>query len=117
MKFALFTHVPWPEGEQPAVLDDIIERVVEVAAPEKIIFFGSVARGEFGRNSDIDLLVVKDGEDTLSLSARIYGAMQGVGVAVDVLVVSSADVERYKDSHSLIIKPTLQEGVVVYGSV
>ena len=115
MKFALFTHVPWPEGEQP-VLDDIIRRIVAVAAPERIILFGSVARGDFGHNSDVDLLIVKDGEDALALMARIYEAMQGVGIAVDALVVSSEDAERYKDSNSLVIKPALQEGVVVYES-
>ena len=96
------------------MFDNIIERIVAVAAPERIILFGSAARGNMGRNSDVDLLVVKDGEDALALMARIYEAMQGVGIAVDVLVVSSADVERYKKSNCLIIKPALEEGVVVY---
>jgi len=35
-------------------LDDIIRRVVEVAHPEKIILFGSAARGDMGPNSDVD---------------------------------------------------------------
>ena len=38
-------------------LDDIIWRIVEVAQPEKIILFGSAARGEMGSDSDVDLLV------------------------------------------------------------
>lgn len=99
-----------------ATLDSIIERIVEVANPERIILFGSAARGDFGRDSDIDLLIVKDGEDTLTLMSRIYGEMQGVGAAVDALVVSSGDVERYKDSHALIIKSALQDGAVVYAA-
>ncbi len=102
---------------EQATLDKSIERIVAVAAPEKIILFGSSVRGDFRRDSDIDLLIVKDGEDTLTLMSRIYGEMQGVGAAVDALVVSSEDVERYKDSHSLIIKPALQDGVVVYTTV
>ena len=101
---------------EQATLNDIVKRIVNVADPERIILFGSAARGDFGRNSDVDLLIIKDGEDTLTLMSRIYGAMQGVGIAVDALVVSSADVERYKDSHSLIIKPALQDGVVIYES-
>lgn len=101
---------------EQATLNDIVKRIVDVADPERIILFGSAARGDFGRNSDVDLLIIKDGEDTLTLMSRIYGAMQGVGIAVDALVVSSADVERYKDSHSLIIKPALQDGVVIYES-
>ena len=47
--------------EQQAVLDEIVRRIVEVAAPEKIILFGSAARGEMGPHSDVDLLVIKSG--------------------------------------------------------
>ena len=36
------------------VLDDILRRIVRVAAPERIILFGSAARGEMGPHSDID---------------------------------------------------------------
>ena len=101
---------------EQATLNDIVKRIVDVADPERIILFGSAARGDSGRNSDVDLLIIKDGEDALTLMSRIYRVMQGVGVAVDALVVSPEDVERYKDSHSLIIKPALQDGVVVYES-
>ncbi len=95
-------------------LDDIIQRVVEVAQPEKIILFGSAARGEMGPNSDVDLLVIKDTEDVRGLAARIYRQLRGIRVAVDAVVVAPAHVERYKDSHALVIKPALQEGTVVY---
>ena len=84
--------------------------------PEKIILFGSAARGEMGRNSDVDLLIIKEGEDELDLMARIYRNLRGVGAAVDAIVVSPEDVERYRDSHALIIKPALREGRVVYES-
>ena len=95
-------------------LDSIVGRIVEVAQPERIILFGSAARGEMGRNSDVDLLIVKDGADALDLMARIYRRLHGVGAAVDAIVVSPADVERYKNSHALVIKPALREGRVVY---
>ena len=95
-------------------LDDIIRRVVEAAQPEKIILFGSVARGDMGPNSDVDLLIIKEEADALNLMARIYRKLHGVGAAVDAIVVSPEDVERFKDSHALIIKPALREGRVVY---
>lgn len=95
-------------------LDDIVRRVVRVAQPEKVILFGSAARAEMGANSDVDLLVVKETEASRDLVARIYRELRGVGVAVDVIVVSPAHVERYKDSHALVIKPALREGTVVY---
>ena len=101
---------------EQATLDDVINRIVEVASPERIILFGSAARGDARSDSDVDLLVIKDGADALTLMSRIYGRLQGVGVAVDAIVVSPEDVERFKDSHALIIKPALQDGTVVYES-
>lgn len=67
-----------------------------------------------GPNSDIDLLVIKDEEDTRGLEARIHRELRGVRVAVDAIVVSPVHVERNKDSHALIVKPALREGTVVY---
>ena len=99
--------------DQP-VLDEIIRRVVEVAEPEKIVLFGSAARGEMGPHSDVDLLIVKAGADALDLMSRIYRRLRGVGAAVDAIVVSPEDVERYRNSHALVIKPALREGRVVY---
>ena len=98
----------------PRILDDIVRRVVEVARPERIVLFGSAARGEMGPHSDVDLLVVKEGGDAHELTARIYGNLRGVDAAVDVILVSPADVERYRHSHALVIKPALREGRVVY---
>ena len=98
------------------VLDDVIERIVDVAEPEKIILFGSAARGGMGPNSDIDLLIIKHGGDALDLMGRIYRRLHGVGAAVDAIVVSPEDVERYKDSHALVIKPALRDGTTVYES-
>ncbi len=99
-----------------STLDKIIERIVDVAQPEKIILFGSAADGNFTPDSDVDLLIIKDGADSLQLMAKIYGRLHGVGAAVDAIVVSPEDVERYKDSHALIIKPALRQGTVIYES-
>lgn len=95
-------------------LDDIIRRIVEVAQPEKIILFGSAVRGDMNRHSDVDLLIIKEGADALELMGEIYMNLDGVGAAVDAVVVTPDDVERYKDSHAVIVKPALQEGRVVY---
>ena len=95
-------------------LDDIIRRIVEVAQPEKIILFGSAARGEMGPHSDVDLLIVKAGENATDVTKRIYRNMRGAGAAVDAIVVSPEYIERYKNSHALVVKPALREGRVVY---
>lgn len=101
---------------EPPVLDTIIERIVEVADPERIILFGSAAHGEMGPHSDLDLLVVRkvEGRSRGHLVEEIYMNLIGVGQAVDVIVVSPEEIEEYRDSHSLVISPALDEGQEVY---
>ena len=97
-------------------IDEIIRRIVEVAKPDKIILFGSAVRGEMGPNSDVDLLVIKSGANRLDLMGEIYRNLRGVGEAVDVIVATPEDVERYRNSHPVVIAPALKEGKVVYAA-
>ena len=104
-----------PNTIDQAVLDDIVRRIVEVAQPERIILFGSAARGEMGPHSDLDLLVIKGGDyHRRDVAGDIYMNMFGAGQAVDIIVATPEDIERYGDSHPLIYKPALREGRVIY---
>lgn len=79
--------------------------------------FGSAAKGEMGPHSDVDLLVIKSGDvHRRQLAQKIYMNLFGVGQAVDVIVVTPEDVERYRDSFSIVIYPALREGKVIYGA-
>lgn len=96
-------------------LQEIIRRIVEVAQPEKIILFGSAARGEMGPNSDVDLLVVKRGKFHQGhLTGEIYMKLHGVGQAVDIILVTPEQVEKYANTHFLVIAPALREGKEIY---
>ena len=96
-------------------LQEIIRRIVQVAKPGKIILFGSAVRGKMGRNSDVDLLVIKGGEyHQGQLTGEIYMNLHGVGQAVDVILVTPEQVERYRNTHCLVIAPALREGKEVY---
>ena len=97
------------------ILQDIVHRIVEVAHPERIIMFGSAARGEMGPHSDIDLLVIKKNvRNPRDVAAKIYIQLYGVGKAVDIIVVSPEQVEKYRDSPYLVIYPATRDGVVIY---
>lgn len=98
----------------PAILADVIKRIVEVADPEKIVLFGSAARGTMGPDSDLDLLVIKRGRFKRDRVTRdIYRNLSG-DIGVDALVVTPEEVERYRNSHCLVICPAMREGKVVY---
>ena len=99
------------------ILNEIIHRIVEVAHPDKIILFGSAARDQMDADSDVDLLVIKGGNFHRGrLTEEIYMNLFGVGQAVDIVVVTPEDVERYRDSMALVIRPALEEGKVVYAA-
>lgn len=100
---------------KPGILRDIIRRVVRAAQPDQIILFGSAARGKMGPHSDVDLLVVKAGRfNRRRLTAQIYRHLYGAEAAVDVVLVTPEEVERYRDIPWLVICPALRKGKVVY---
>ena len=96
-------------------LREIINRITDVVHPERIIMFGSAARGEMDQDSDVDLLVIKSGEyNQNKLTKEIYINMIGIEQSVDVILATPEQVEKYKDINYLIIAPALKEGKEVY---
>ena len=101
----------------PAILADIVKAVVRAAKPEKIVLFGSAARGEMGPDSDYDLLVIKGGKfNRRRLLTIIYDQLSDTDVGVDVVLATPVEVERYRGSHCMVICPAMREGKVIYGA-
>jgi uncharacterized protein len=101
----------------PRALKEIVRRIIEVAHPEKIVLFGSAARGEMNSHSDVDLLVIKKGRFHKGrLTEKIYMNLYGSDEAVDVVVVTPEEVELYRNTHCLVIAPALKEGKVLYAA-
>src|SRR5437899_3276543 len=95
-------------------VQEVVRRIVEAVQPEKIILFGSAARGDMGPDSDLDLLVVKAGADRRATARAARRALIGLGVPKDIVVVTPEDIERHKDNRGLVIYPALREGKVLY---
>lgn len=99
------------------LLREIVRRVVVAASPQQIVLFGSAARGEIGPDSDVDLLVIKPGDyDQGRLTGEIYMSLLGVGQAVDVILLTPEEVERYRRLPYLVVAPALAEGRIVYAA-
>ena len=63
-----------------------------MAKPEKIILFGSAARGEMGLNSDVDLLVVKKGKfDRSRIEPEATSSRPRLSVKGSILKTSALD--------------------------
>ena len=99
-------------------LDEIVSRIVERFHPEKIILFGSHARGGAATNSDVDLLVVMPVQETRrKLATQIDLSLVGIEFPTDVIVVTPEEVECNKDRIGTIIRPAIREGKVLYERV
>ena len=98
-----------------AALEELVRRIVEVAQPDRIILFGSAARGEMGPDSDVDLLVLKNGVTHPGrLSGEIHRGLIGVPASVDVVVVTPEDADYLRDRVGSIVGPALREGRQIY---
>lgn len=96
-------------------LDEITQRILDVSQPEKIILFGSYARGTPTPNSDLDLLVILKGVDTpRAESNRLRRALRGLLILIDIIVASPEQIDRYDDAPGLIYRTVLKEGMVIY---
>jgi predicted nucleotidyltransferase len=91
------------------------KRIVALFQPERIILFGSHARGEAGPDSDVDLLVVTPAKgSTRDLAVAIGVALHDVEVAKDIIVVRLEDFAWRQHVVGTIEWPAVREGKVLY---
>lgn len=98
-----------------ALLDEVISRVIRVAAPQRIILFGSAARGTMGPHSDLDLLVVTEqADDAGELEGDIHEALAGLDASFDIVTVTPPALARYGNAIGTVYRSALGEGRVLY---
>lgn len=106
------------EGELAEAVSEATSRIVAVANPQKVLLFGSAARGDETSDSDLDFLViVQPPAQRRKLAQKIYRDLHGLPVAVDVIVVTSDDINKYGDKRGTILPTAQSEGKVVYESL
>jgi uncharacterized protein len=103
--------------EQQTALKEIVRRIIDTAHPQKIILFGSAARGEMGPHSDFDLLVVvPDGVHRRKTAMAIYRKLFGICYPIDIVVATEGDCTRNSDNPGLVFKTAMAEGEIVYAA-
>lgn len=93
----------------------MIKRIVAQFQPDKIILFGSHARGQAAQDSDVDLLIVMPVSGSKREKAIEIGvALHDIPVAKDVIVVTPDDFEWRKEIVGTIERPAAREGKLLY---
>jgi predicted nucleotidyltransferase len=82
--------------------------------PQRIILFGSVARGEADADSDLDMLVVKDTTEPFVHRLEAMAELCPLGVHADILVYTPHELRQMIDDGNPFILTALREGKIVY---
>ena len=104
-----------------AVNDDtlrlIVDRIVKAIQPQKIILFGSQARGEAGEHADIDLMIIQ--ETNLPRHKRypvVRRLFRGMGIPMDILVYTPDEFARFQSVPGSFTYTVAHEGKVLYAA-
>lgn len=100
-------------------VEEMVERagrllIDAASAPAKVILFGSYARGDADKGSDLDFLVIeRQVDDRIAEEVKLRRALRGFGVPVDVIVMDEALVQRRAKVRGTMVDRALREGRVV----
>lgn len=103
----------------PAVTDEllveVVRRIRSVGSPQKIMLFGSWARGTARPDSDLDLLIIEESDlPRWRRSARYRRALCGVFPAKDLLVWTPQEIDAWRLVPNAFISTVLREGKLLY---
>ena len=103
----------------PEKVAGVIQRLIEVGHPRKIILFGSYVRNQVGRDSDLDVLVVADDriENPRKESVRLRDAVSHIHMCMDILVVRESVFNALRDKLGLIYREASRNGKLVYEAI
>lgn len=90
------------------------EKIARRFEPDRIILFGSWARGNPGPDSDVDLFIVKETDNTRRLAMEIDDMLFPRRFPIDVIVQRPAAVEARRKDGDSFINEILAEGKVLY---
>jgi predicted nucleotidyltransferase len=101
--------------ETDQLLAEVVARICRISHPDRIVLFGSRARGEARPESDFDLLVIKDSaEPRYRRSAPLYTALADLPMEVEVMVYTPQEVEDWDSVPESFVSTALREGLVLY---
>lgn len=103
------------------LIDKMAQRIVAEVDPERIVLFGSWARGEAHEQSDVDFLVVErepfgPNRSRRQEAVRIWQCLYDFRVPKDIMVYSVDEIDQWKDSRYHVVGRAIKEGRVLYES-
>ena len=101
-----------------SVMDQIVRLITSRLSPEKIILFGSYARGDHNERSDIDILIViKNLDNERKVTGALYRALldEDISIPIDFLAIDYEKYNALRNKIGYIYKTIDREGEILYG--
>jgi predicted nucleotidyltransferase len=96
-------------------IQQAVDRLVSAAHPNKVILFGSYARGDANKDSDLDLMVIeRELPNKFEEMIRLRQALRTLHIPVDVLVYSQEYVDEWGHLPGSALYWALKEGKVMH---
>jgi predicted nucleotidyltransferase len=100
---------------QADITAEITRRIVERFHPQRVVLFGSRARGDAREDSDYDVLIVAPSDKEIyQRVAPVYSVLAGMGIAKDLLWFTPEEVADWQNVKPHIISRAMREGKVLY---
>ena len=99
------------------IIQEATKRLIDKFDPERIILFGSYARGTADEHSDVDFMVITDSvgrQNRLLLMTKMDETLGGLGIAKDIVVLTQEEFEVDKDIPGTIARYAAKEGKLLY---
>ena len=96
-------------------VEQIARKIAEAFAPRRIVMFGSRARGDARRDSDLDLMVEMETDEAPAQRVRLIDALFGLRLwAMDLIVYTPEEVEEQRQYRNPLVRIIESEGKVLY---
>jgi uncharacterized protein len=101
--------------QPPIFLRRAIERLVRAFAPERIVLFGSYAKGTEEPGSDVDLLVIANVEgDPITHQRRARQLVADSFPVIDIVLCTPEDISEAPKARSPFLLSVLEIGITMY---
>lgn len=100
----------------PEVIAHVTQRIVAAIDPQRIILFGSQARGDTVHSSDLDLLVIQDSPHSdREIRRRIEQLLLDRRFGMDLIVRTPQEVDmNLADGNPFYTEHIFRDGIVLY---
>lgn len=95
-------------------IEEVAQKIGNNFKPDRIILFGSYAWGTPGPDSDVDLFIIKETDNTRETARQISRSIFPRPFPMDFIVYTPSQTEKRKKMGDFFIKSILEKGQTLY---